>query len=527
MFWKKAKAPPAKKGAGGAAAPRQRATAAGFDASTHGRRTEKWHTTQAGINSLLQMALPIMRARVRDQARNVPWVKRSTRSWVANIIGTGIRPNPATPDADFNSLLSELWNDWIEVCDVEGRLDFYGQQTLTARSFKTSGEVLIRKLYRPTDTYDLPVPMQLQLMEADHLDHTYTTLLPDGKIIQGVEVDNQGVRRAYHVFKEHPGEILSGFDGVQRLRIPANEIIHVFEPDRPGQQRGFPSMISSVIRMLDLMEYEDATLVRQKLGAMLVGFITTAGGEDSANVLGDGDHGEGDVPEATLESGTMQKLDPGQDVTFNTPVDVGQTYEAFLQWQLRAHAADGDVTYEQTTGDLRGVSFSSIRAGLNEVQRIHEQVQDNIFIHQMCRNVWEDFVTLAVKTGAAPLPADFVRNKRKWLRVKWTPDGWPYVNPIDEAKASEIDMRIGVSSRSAQVSRRGRNIADLDREIAADNKRADDLGLIFDSDPRYTNSLGKEQSAGGPAASADGNAADNGEPPSVPKKAARKGKVTR
>ena len=133
----------------------------------------------------------------------------------------------------------------------------------------------------------------------------------------------------------------------------------------------------------------------------------------------------------------------------------------------------------------------------------------------------------AVKTGAAPLPADFVRNKRKWLRVKWTPDGWPYVNPIDEAKASEIDMRIGVSSRSAQVSRRGRNIADLDREIAADNKRADDLGLIFDSDPRYTNSLGKEQSAGGPAASADGNAADNGEPPSVPKKAARKGKVTR
>ena len=32
--------------------------------------------------------------------------------------------------------------------------------------------------------------------------------------------------------------------------------------------------------------------------------------------------------------------------------------------------------------------------------------------------------------------------------------------------------------------------ADVDREIAADNQRADDLGLIFDSDPRYTSKDG-------------------------------------
>lgn len=525
MAVKKSKAVRGKKpsGAVAPARPRSRAVASGFDASTRGRRTEKWYTTRAGINSLLQMALPIMRDRVRDQVRNSPWVKRSTRSWVANVIGTGIRPNPATPDAAFNAALSELWNDWVEVCDVEGRLDFYGQQTLTARAFKTSGEVLIRKLYRPTDRFDLPVPLQLQLIEADQLDHCYTQRMDDGgKIIQGVELDAEGARRAYHVFKEHPSEYLSGIDGTARLRIPANEIIHIFEPERPGQQRGYPSMISSVIRMLDLIEYEDATLVRQKLGAMLVGFITTAGGGDDTPILGEYATGD-DTPEATLESGTMQKLDPGQDVKFNMPVDVGQTYEAFLQWQLRAHAADADVTYEQTTGDLRNVSFSSIRAGLNEVQRIHEQVQENIFIHQQCRDIWADFVTLAVQVGAAPMPADFVRAKRKWLRVKWTPDGWPYVNPLDEAKASEIDMRIGVSSRSAQVSRRGRNIEDLDREIAADNKRADDLGLIFDSDPRRTNTTGQLNGAG----DSGRKSGDNGDPVDVTEKGVKKGKAKR
>jgi lambda family phage portal protein len=503
---------------------RQRAASGGFDAASIGRRTEKWYTTPSGINSLLQFTLPLMRDRVRDQARNVSWVKRSVRSWVANVIGTGIRPIPVTPDAEFNKIISELWSDWIEVCDAEGRLDFYGQQSLAARAFKTAGEVLIRKLYRSTDKYDLPVPLQLQMIEADQLDHRLSEKLPDGgKILQGVELDAEGARRFYHLWKEHPAEMLSGWGGSVRVKVPEKEIIHIFEPDRPGQQRGYPSMVSSVIRMLDLMEYEDATLVRQKLGAMLVGFITSMASEDGGGVLGEQGVGSSDVPEATLESGTMQKLDPGQDVKFNTPVDVGQNFEMFLQWQLRAQAADADVTYEQASGDLRNVSFSSIRAGLNEVQRIHEQTQDNIFIHQFCRNVWSEFVTTAVMAGSAPMPKDFVAQKRKYLRAKWIPDGWPYVSPLDEARATEIDLRNGVASRSAQVARRGRDINDLDKEIAADNARADELGLIFDSDPRHTDVRGDVRPPAG--ASDEGAPADTGEPKTDPKKAAKKGKA--
>jgi capsid protein len=41
-------------------------------------------------------------------------------------------------------------------------------------------------------------------------------------------------------------------------------------------------------------------------------------------------------------------------------------------------------------------------------------------------------------------------------------------------------------SRSEAISAFGYDAEDVDREIAADNQRADDLGLIFDSDPRHT-----------------------------------------
>ena len=46
-------------------------------------------------------------------------------------------------------------------------------------------------------------------------------------------------------------------------------------------------------------------------------------------------------------------------------------------------------------------------------------------------------------------------------------------------------IRAGLMSRSEAISGFGYDAEDIDREIAADNQRADELGLVFDSDPRY------------------------------------------
>ena len=49
----------------------------------------------------------------------------------------------------------------------------------------------------------------------------------------------------------------------------------------------------------------------------------------------------------------------------------------------------------------------------------------------------------------------------------------------------KLAIRAGLSSRSEAISAYGYDAEDVDREIAADNARADDLGLVFDSDPRH------------------------------------------
>ncbi len=58
-----------------------------------------------------------------------------------------------------------------------------------------------------------------------------------------------------------------------------------------------------------------------------------------------------------------------------------------------------------------------------------------------------------------------------------------------------LAIRSGLMSRSEAVSAFGYDAEDVDREIAADNARADGLGLVFDSDARKVARTGAAQAA--------------------------------
>jgi capsid protein len=72
------------------------------------------------------------------------------------------------------------------------------------------------------------------------------------------------------------------------------------------------------MRLYELDQYDDAELVRKKTAAMFAGFVTRADPEDNV-LIEQGESGNF----AGLEPGTMQFLDPGEDVKFTSPSDVG------------------------------------------------------------------------------------------------------------------------------------------------------------------------------------------------------------
>ncbi len=142
-----------------------------------------------------------------------------------------------------------------------------------------SGECLIRIRERRIED-GLPVPLQLQLLEPDHLDTGKTGEISGGGfVVQGVEFDALGRRRAYWLYPVHPGEVAT-FRKAQLAskRVPADGVLHLFDRLRPGQVRGVPWFAPVILKLRDLDEYDDAELVRKKIEACFAAFVT--GSED-------------------------------------------------------------------------------------------------------------------------------------------------------------------------------------------------------------------------------------------------------
>ena len=320
----------------------------------------------------------------------------------------------------------------------------------------------------------------------------------------GIEFDGLGRRVAYHLYRSHPedGRLapMSGVGGMETVRIDAAEIVHLYRVLRPGQIRGEPWLSRALVKLNELDQYDDAELVRKKTAAMFAGFVTRLTPED--NLLGEGMPNPNGVALAGLEPGTMQILEPGEDIKFSQPADVGGSYSEFLRMQFRAVAAAMGVTYEQLTGDLTQVNYSSIRAGLLEFRRRVEALQHGVIVHQLCRPIWNAWMDQAVLEGALTFPgyASDAMARRDYQACKWIPQGWQWVDPLKEADAMKAAIRCGLMSRSEAISANGYDAEDVDREIAADNARADGLGLVLDSDPRFD--LAPTQAATANAASA-------------------------
>ena len=465
------------------------------EAAGRGRRSLAWMPGNPGAVAAMLATSAELRGKSRDLVRRNAWAQAGIEAFVANAVGTGIKPQSLSGDERFKAEVQALWRDWVEEADAAGQTDFYGWQSLACRAMLEGGECLIRLRSRRLED-GLSVPLQLQLLEPEHLPISLNADLPSGNVVRsGIEFDNMGRRVAYHLYRSHPedGRLapMSGQGGIDTVRIDAKEIIHLFRVLRPGKVRGEPWLSRALVKLNELDQYDDAELVRKKTAAMFAGFVTRQNPED--NLMGEGTADSQGISLAGLEPGTLQILEPGEDIKFSDPADVGGSYSEFLRTQFRAVAAAIGITYEQLTGDLSGVNYSSIRAGMLEFRRRCEMVQHGVLVHQMCRPVWAAWMKQAVLASALTAPG-FVRGgpdrRRQYLAVKWIPQGWQWVDPEKEFKAMLLAIRAGLISRSEAISAFGYDAEDVDREIAADNQRADDLGLIFDSDARYTSKDG-------------------------------------
>lgn len=444
----------------------------GFDAARGGRRWEGAKGIEA-LNASILAGATMAARRAGWYARNNPWVASAVQGLIANAIGSGVKPRSRHPDAAVRDRLHALWNHWTDRADAAGLTDFYGLQALALRAMVESGESFAR--LRLAETDDGP-PLAIDLLDREQVPTDLHREIGNGaRIRAGIEFDAAGRRVAYHCYRHRPGDALAPM-ALDTVRVPAPDMLHLFEPLAPGQLRGITWLAPILLRLHELDQYEDAALVKAKVAALFTGFIrdpdgTVAGLNNGTAVNG--------ILNVGMEPGSLIPLPPGADIQFSEPADPGD-YGAFVKNHLRAIAAGLGVPYELVSGDLEGVTYSSIRAGLLEFRRRIEQLQYSVIVFQFCRPVWERFVRLAALTGAIDTRA-FDRDPAAFLAAEWLPPKWDWVDPMKDARAEIEQIRAGLKSRSQSIAERGYDIEEVDAAIAADRAREQRLGLSFDT----------------------------------------------
>jgi lambda family phage portal protein len=424
----------------------------------------------------------MLRSKARALVQNVPYIAAGMDAMVANVIGTGIMLRFTGVQADR---LNTLWAQWVTVCDADARLDFFGLEASSYRAMEQDGEVLVR--LRPRLAADkLPVPLQLQLLEIDWLDSTRNTLLggnagaPEGNVvIEGIEYDLLGRVAAYWLWDQHPGDatLLRGFRNFSK-RLSAENIIHLFDPKRPGQARGITRLAPVIARTRDTQLLEDAHLARKNLEARL-SVLVSGDAAAMANEFQQGSNGANGEADAALArrtgdlgelaSGSITELPAGNEVTFIDPKATPGHVED-IKHHLHIITAAMGVTYESVTGDMKEATFSSARMRQNDIRRLVEHTQWMVFIPRFCRAIADTFVRAAIDAGKVPTNTTY--------GVEYDTPKWDYVNPAQEAQADALQVATGLSSLSAKLRARGENPAVVFAEIKSDFDTLKELGVL-------------------------------------------------
>lgn len=470
-----------------------------YEGAANSRRTQGWRAPATSQNEETRISLPVLRRRARQLARDNSFAKRGVGALRNDLVGRGIQPRPLGLSQEDKRLVLDVYRSWaltIE-CDQEGESHLPALQRAAIVGMIEGGESLVRRII-DTDSSN-PVPLRLQVLEPEHLDHDKDEELANGnRVIQGVEVDSNGRRVGYHLFKEHPGD--TGIRSSSSFRfllettvVPREDMIHLYRTDRAGQVRGVPWLAPCMIRLRDFDELLDARMVREKIAAMFGGFIRN-------NEMADlSEPAEGSTEEddriQTLEPGTWPVLKGGTEIDFANPPVVEGWREA-SQVTLQEIASGLDVTYEALTSDLSNVNFSSGRMGAEEMRQSVEDIQEHTVVPRLLTRIWDWFLEVAVLAKALP-------PRLRKVPVIWSFPAPTIVDPRIETAAMKLRIRNGVTSLAEEIRRRGEDPDKVLEEIAETNAKLDEMGIVLDSDPRNTGQPGAASSGSGDRGSFD------------------------
>lgn len=456
-----------------------------YDAASRGPRVETWRTPSTGPNSELRAALPWLIKRSHDLMRNDPWARKGVGAIVADTVAWGISFQIVHKRKSTQRRLEELAARHLLTtkCDADGRHNIYGLQALALRVVAECGACIIRRRRRRASD-GLPVPVQFQVLEPEHIDMAKDgPLAGGGYIVQGIQFDKLGQREGYWLFTTHPGEGGQRLGETQSHFVSASEVTHIYRVERGSQQvHGIPWLSSIVITLRDYHDFDDAKLLTQKLAACM-GFIETTPPEAlqlmQAESTAPPDPGAETQERLTRQKPLIEDIEPGMHI-FGAPgnkIDPIEPpsvadYGPFTIGQKQKIAAGLEIPYEVLSGDYSNTNFSGSRMGRLGYQTNIEMWRWQMLIPGACEPMLRWFLEASVLLPDMPSDAQDAT-------ATHSPPPFAMLDPSVEVPAKILEVAGGMLTPSEMLRQLGYEPERFYEEYGIDLKTLAEKGIVM------------------------------------------------
>ena len=447
-----------------------------YQGANTGRLFGDFLTSSTSADQEVKDNIRLLRDRARELARNDSYIARYLNLMVSNVIGKhGIRISSKARNDDqsldigANLLIERAWKEWTQIgnCTANGRMSFLDCQKIFIESLARDGEVLIRKIKNPNS----PFGFQIQFLEADHLDEKKNDNAKNGnRIKMGVEVDANDKPVAYHLYKNHPYD-RTYVNQNEYIRVPADEIIHAYLPNRAEQTRGVSLIATAMSNVKMLNGYLEAEIVAARVGASKMGFFVSPDGD---GYVGDDEMEDTFNPVTNANAGTFEQLPAGMDFKAFDPNHPTTAFESFTTSVLRSIASGLNISYHALSNDLTSVNYSSIRQGALE-DRSMFQLHQQFVIEHFIDPIFKSWLEMAISSGYINLP---ISKYDKFARsINYIPRSFSWIDPLKEMQSSVLGLQNGTMTYSDISAAYGRDTEELFEQHQKEVELAKQYGI--------------------------------------------------
>lgn len=465
-----------------------------------------------------------MVARQRDLVRNDGWASGAIGRILDSTIGSSYR-RIARPDwrllsAFYGPKFDKVWAReygqrseaiWRRYSESHGRWNDVARQLTVAQQFRLAlrhklidGESLMIRLWLPDRLGEQAAHYATshQVIDPDLLSNPFQA--PDSRYLRnGVELDDYGVPVAYHVRRAHQNDWYNSVESQQWERIVREDedgfrrVLHDFDRDRAGQNRGLSIFAPIVSRLKMLARYYGVSLQAATVASVFGTYVTSPYDQQMIErALNDGD--EDDAGEELsfyagmredfhqrnglqLNNARVPLLAPGEDIkTVSSAAPHGE-FTPFAHEMLRGLSACLGMSAEQVHNDYSETNFSSARAGINEAEKTYRRrvgdFNDNTATPVYAGVMHEahdrgDFADVLPR-GAPP----FMAEPEAYCAGRWLGAARGWLDPVAERQGKLLGLAGGFDTLQDISAEQGQDYEELLDQRAEELRMCQERGL--------------------------------------------------